>query len=172
MITIYSVSLFSSFAFSNLSFSKLLLLKDRFSILNCFFNPLENGTFDIFSRFGFPASTQDVYQISAIKFAATNQQMNVVSGFNKQVIKYSPYIEPTILKLDNDFTGIYNIYTFGVSPYQWTENLYFNSSSFINSGTGQFASYEGLQNNLDKSGYNNVNNILNTKSRFQNSRKI
>lgn len=97
--------------------------------------------------------------LSAIKFAASNQQMNVVSGFNKQVVKYSPYIEPIILKLDaeNDFntesfSSIVANATYGVWPYQWNEKTFDNSNTFNKHNLGLFASYTGLQgDNINES---------------------
>jgi hypothetical protein len=82
--------------------------------------------------------------------------MNVVSGFNRQVVKYSPYIDSEILKYtdaDKDFSGVYNSTIFGVNPYQWTETLYFNSATWNSSGIGTFAKLTGLQDNIDESEY-------------------
>jgi hypothetical protein len=94
--------------------------------------------------------------LSTIKFADSSQQMNVISGFNKQVVKYSPYIDSNILKyteVDKDFSGVYNINTFGTYPKQWQETIYFNSVTWTNSGIGTFAKETGLQDNKDESDY-------------------
>jgi len=83
--------------------------------------------------------------LSTIKFAANDQQLNVVSGFNRQIIKYSPYITPELIDFKStDFTTPVQSTTYGTSPYQWSETIYSNSGSWINS-YGFFASYTGAE---------------------------
>ncbi|MFY9150943.1 MAG: hypothetical protein WAO52_02935 [Prolixibacteraceae bacterium] len=85
--------------------------------------------------------------LSSIKFATNNQQLNVISGFNKQVVKYSPYINSEILDFnaETDFSTPLTALTYGTSPYQWQETTYLKSNSFTSSYNGAFASYKGLQ---------------------------
>lgn len=83
--------------------------------------------------------------LSTIKFAASNQQMNVVSGFNKQIITYSPYIDSKIIdyNAEEDFSSPITSIIRGSSPYRWEETTYLNSNSW-NKSYGVFASYEGI----------------------------
>ena len=86
--------------------------------------------------------------LSSIKFAASDQQLNTVSGFNKQVIKYSPYIESSLIefKATTDFSVEMSSNTYGVDPYQWTEKTYYTSNTFNRSDNlnALFASYIGV----------------------------
>lgn len=109
----------------------------------------------------------NIGDLSAIRFAESNQQMNVISGFNKQIITYSPYIDSKIIdyKADNDFSNPITSVTRGTTPYRWEETTYLNSN-YWNKSYGVFASYVGLDaDNIDEEdSYLKIGNIPNNLS--------
>lgn len=103
-----------------------------------------NSSFNYVSTVGINLALGD---LSSIKFASNDANFTVIAGFNQQVIKYSPYIEPTIInfRASTDFTDAsYTSATIGTSPYQWTETIYASSNSWTASNNGMFASYQGV----------------------------
>ena len=89
----------------------------------------------------------NIGDLTTIGFTASDSTMNVVSGFNRQVVRYSPYITPVILDFnaEEDFSNeLPNPITYGVLPYRYTEKKYNDSNTWLKYNTGSFASYIGL----------------------------
>lgn len=139
------------------------IIQDNASLYIVDVNTIAKGLTTSFKKFDSSfnyVSTVDLNlnlgDISTIKFAESNQQLNVIGGFNKQVITYSPYIKPEIINFDakKDFSSVSTSTTYGTSPYQWTESIYNFSDTWTASGLGKFAGYVGANiANEDKSDY-------------------
>ncbi len=81
-----------------------------------------------------------------VGFAGTGQTIEISGGVNKQVVSYSPYIEPNYLNFtEPHFTGLLSTINYGTSPYRWDEHIYSTSNTFISSNNGSFADYVGSE---------------------------
>ena len=104
----------------------------------------------------------NIGDLTTIKFAESNQQLNVVSGINKQIIKYSPYLESTILDYDSskDFSGYTLTNLKGEYPNSWEENVYSTSDYWSNNSNGRFIELVGTGNNDgNKEKYLSINSL-------------
>ena len=96
----------------------------------------------------------NIGDLSTIKFADSNQTLNVVSAFNKQIIKYSPQIIDKIIEFNADgnfyntglvinhipsIGGIFN------NDYWWNETNYINSNTWNKTNNGSFIKMEGVK---------------------------
>ena len=89
--------------------------------------------------------------LSTIGFAGIDSQMGVISGYNKQLIKYSPYISDLIDYSKTDFSGVESSTVYGSVPYTWLENTYSNSGTWNKFNNGKFCDYIGNEDsNVDE----------------------
>lgn len=95
--------------------------------------------------------------LSNIGFKSNNTNVSMVSGFNKQVVRYSPYINSKIIDFnaEGDFSFPLTFTTRGTYGYRWTENGYIYSKTWDKS-YGVCASYQGI----DESVINESDNYL------------
>lgn len=105
--------------------------------------------------------------LSTIGFKGNDTNLNTVPGFNKQIVKYSPYINGKVIdyKADEDFTFPITSMTYGNSPYRWEETTYVNSNTW-NSLFGTFATYTGIDNDVkdEKDSYLKITKLPNKLS--------
>lgn len=85
--------------------------------------------------------------LSDIGFAGMGQQLNIETGVNRQVVKYSPYRQIDIIdyKASDDFSGTGTDTTFGTAPYRWKETAYPDSQSFSLFNYGKFIKMQGIE---------------------------
>jgi len=75
--------------------------------------------------------------VSTIKFASSEQTLNILSPINKQKITFSPYIDDTLIEYDankDTFSGTTSTVYYGQYPYTWSEKQYSTSDSWSISG--------------------------------------
>lgn len=109
-----------------------------------------------FNYVGNESINLNIGDITNIRYNETSSNLKVVSGFNKQIIKYSPYIQSNIIdfKADSDFSITGSTINYKVSDYWWNEDLYTTSKSFDASNNGKFAKMCGVSSlNQDKTDY-------------------
>jgi len=108
----------------------------------------------------------NIGDLSDIGFANSSQNLTIVSGYNKEIINYSPYRQTAIIDYDasEDFKNNSGIGTTkGAINYQWTEYDYItsaNSSYWNKLNNGKFCSMIGIdgENINEKDSYLKINN--------------
>lgn len=113
--------------------------------------------------------------ISTIKVADSNQTLNIISSINKQMIRFSPYVNKNNVEfIDYDaskdiFSGSPEVLYFGTLPYTWYETEYPYStkwSKFDSTNLGltrsKFSVLTGTNNNQGEIDYYLTIGSLNT----------
>lgn len=76
--------------------------------------------------------------LSTIDFADINQTLNIIGGYNKEVVKYSPYRQLELEKYDSNFTipviandsEVNTYHDYGTTNWTWREYFYDKNKSF------------------------------------------
>jgi len=89
--------------------------------------------------------------LSDIGFAETGTALDIVSGVNKQIVKYSPYRQTDIIDFNasGDFSdsSTYGTTTIGVFPYRFKETWFTESKTWNRFGLGEFVDMVGIDTN-------------------------
>jgi hypothetical protein len=114
------------------------IIQDRCSLYVVDINTLAKATSTTFKKYtrlfsyvGTQSINLNLGDLSTIGFASNIQDINIVPGFNKQVIKYSPYVAVDVLDYPTDddvFFGVETSVDYGESTYTWTEKSYGESN--------------------------------------------
>lgn len=71
--------------------------------------------------------------LTNIKFASTDSTLDIVSGVNKEIIKYSPYKQTELINFDatdDNFQYVTTAYTYGITGFRWSETYYNSGNTF------------------------------------------
>lgn len=106
--------------------------------------------------------------ISTIKMAASDANLNIISGINKQLVKYSPYWQSEIVNYDatTDFSTAGAVNTFGTYPYNWQETQYEDSVTFNKYNGGRFIKQQAIGGVVFSDYYLKIANTGHTSSRY------
>jgi hypothetical protein len=96
--------------------------------------------------------------LSDIGFASATQNFEILSGKNRQVVRYSPYRKIRLLDFNASTDNFaedqtYGTTEFGTAPYGWQETWYTESDTWNRFSVGEFVYMEGLDDNDGEQDY-------------------
>lgn len=86
---------------------------------------------------------------TTLKYASSNQQLNIINPINKQIVSYDKYLDDTIESLDceEEFSTTGTTTTNGSTGYRWSETTYENSITINKYNDGRYIKLNGLDGN-------------------------
>jgi len=149
-----------------------IYITDIQSIINSYFDPFyeidfkqyvsdysnNSSSFTGITYVSFNPQPVYIGDLSNIKFTSSEQQLSIISAYNKEIVKYSPYMQVDIMDYDASddlYTSAGFTYQYGTIPYRWKETD-FTSKVWDNYGLSTFTKLEGIDN-LDEIDYYMIN---------------